>query len=62
MDTHEPVDRHEPTELAHFAARIASLTPPRSHRDALLLELYEQLLEKHDRSGQRPPDLPAQAA
>jgi hypothetical protein len=62
MDIHEPIDRREPTELAHFAARIASLTPPRSHRDALLLELYEQLLEKHDPKGRRASPLPARAA
>jgi hypothetical protein len=34
-------------DFPYLSQRISALWPPKSEKDELLLELYEQLLEKH---------------
>ena len=64
MDTTQHPVPVQGGDIALYLTRIARLTPPRDEREAQLLELYEQLLEKHGpRRAPAPlPRLPADAA
>jgi hypothetical protein len=46
-------------DVSFFEAQIRRLSPPQTDKDAQLLELYEQLLEKHVQAGGSDSDFVA---